>query len=123
MKKGTKSAALALAAVMMTAVLTACGSKADTASNNTVTDTAAGGSQAENTSAEAVPENGGTLTFGTNAEFPPVAAVFLRQSKNPSYSKCGMMFCRTGRAPVVDVTQHLIDRESEVTVPMAVPVR
>ncbi len=71
MKKGTKSAALALAAVMMTAVLTACGSKADTASNNTVTDTAAGGSQAENTSAEAVPENGGTLTFGTNAEFPP----------------------------------------------------
>lgn len=71
MKKGTKTAALALAAVMMTAVLTACGSKADTASNNTVTDTTASGSQAENTNAEAAPENGGTLTFGTNAEFPP----------------------------------------------------
>lgn len=71
MKKGTKTAALALAAVMMTAVLTACGSKADTASNNTVTDTTAGSSQAENTNAEAAPENGGTLTFGTNAEFPP----------------------------------------------------
>ena len=71
MKKGTKSAALALAAVMMTAVLTACGSKADTAGSNTVTDTTVGGSQAENTDADVTPENGGTLTFGTNAEFPP----------------------------------------------------
>lgn len=74
MRKVTKAAALALAAVMMTAALTACGSKADTTSNDTVTDTTANNVQTENTDEGAeqeAPEANGTLIFGTNAEFPP----------------------------------------------------
>ena len=51
MKKMTKAAALVLAAAMMVSVLTACGSSSDAAS--------------------ASAGQGGTLTFGTNAEFPP----------------------------------------------------
>lgn len=82
MKKATKTAALMLAVTMMAAALTACGSSADTANNNAVTDTtvsdtqtpestAADAGQAEADTQEAAPEAGGTLTFGTNAEFPP----------------------------------------------------
>lgn len=82
MKKATKTAALMLAVTMMTAALTACGSSADTANSNAATDTtvsntqtqestAADAGQAEANTQEAAPETGGTLTFGTNAEFPP----------------------------------------------------
>lgn len=82
MKKATKTAALMLAVTMMAAALTACGSSADTANNNAVTDTtvsntqtpestAADAGQAEADTQEAAPEAGDTLTFGTNAEFPP----------------------------------------------------
>ncbi|MDE7028417.1 MAG: transporter substrate-binding domain-containing protein [Lachnospiraceae bacterium] len=75
MKKATKAAALGLAAVMMAAALTACGGKTDT---NKADDTAASGTQTQQTDASApaqeqgeTPAAGGTLTFGTNAEFPP----------------------------------------------------
>lgn len=82
MKKATKTAALMLAVTMMAAALTACGSSADTANSNAATDTtvsntqtpestAADAGQAEADTQEAAPEAGGTLTFGTNAEFPP----------------------------------------------------
>lgn len=76
MKKSWKAAALVFATVM----LTACGSKADT---NQTNDTAVSAQpqQTEESATtdktseadvqEAVPETGGTLTFGTNAEFPP----------------------------------------------------
>lgn len=76
MRKSWKAAALVLATVM----LTACGSKADT---NQANDTAVS-AQPQKTEAavttdkesetevqSVVPEAGGTLTFGTNAEFPP----------------------------------------------------
>lgn len=56
MKKMKKAAVLVLAAVMMMSVLTACGSGSDAAS-------ASGENASEG--------QGGTLTFGTNAEFPP----------------------------------------------------
>lgn len=82
MKKATKTAALMLAVTMMAAALTACGSSADTANSNAATDTtvsntqtpestAADAGQAEADTQEVAPEAGGTLTFGTNAEFPP----------------------------------------------------
>lgn len=82
MKKTTKTAALMLAVTMMTAALTACGNSAGTTSSNAVTDTtvsntqtpestAADAGQTEAGTQEATPEAGGTLTFGTNAEFPP----------------------------------------------------
>lgn len=82
MKKATKTAALMLAVTMMAAALTACGSSADTANSNVATDTtvsntqtpestAADAGQAEADTQEAAPEAGSTLTFGTNAEFPP----------------------------------------------------
>lgn len=82
MKKATKLTALMLALAMMTTTLTACGGNADTKNNSTATDTTVTNSQpAESTPAEtdsaeagtqeAAPEAGGTLTFGTNAEFPP----------------------------------------------------
>lgn len=77
MKKATKMAALMLTLAMMTATLTACGGKADSKSNNTATDTTVTNSQpqesapADADTQEAVPTTGGTLTFGTNAEFPP----------------------------------------------------
>lgn len=82
MKKTTKTAALMLAVTMMAAALTACSSSADTANSNVATDTtvsdtqtpestAADAGQAEANTQEAAPEAGGTLTFGTNAEFPP----------------------------------------------------
>ena len=72
MKKSWKAAALVFATVM----LTACGSKADT---NQTNDTAVSAQpqQTEESATtdktseadvqEAVPETGGTLTFGTNA--------------------------------------------------------
>lgn len=82
MKKAPKTAALVLAVTMMAAALTACGSSADTTDSNAVTDTTVSNSQTqESTPADAgqadagaqetTPEAGGTLTFGTNAEFPP----------------------------------------------------
>lgn len=77
MKKTTKMAALMLALAMMTTTLTACGSNADSKSSSTATDTTITNSQTpENTPAdtdtqEATPETDNTLTFGTNAEFPP----------------------------------------------------
>ena len=55
MKKVTKAAVLVLTRAMMMSILTACGSGIDAAS-----DGASEGTQ-----------QGGTLTFGTNAEFPP----------------------------------------------------
>ncbi len=74
MKKATKTAAMLLAVTMMAAALTACGNSADTsASNNAEADTTAE-VQTQNAEAgteSAAPETGGTLTFGTNAEFPP----------------------------------------------------
>ena len=57
MKKVTKAAALVLAMAMMMSMLAACGNDASASANNGATD--AGAAQ------------GGTLTFGTNAEFPP----------------------------------------------------
>lgn len=77
MKKATKMAALMLALAMMTTTLTACGGKADSKSNSTATDTTVTNSQSQESAPadagaqEAAPETGGTLTFGTNAEFPP----------------------------------------------------
>lgn len=93
MRKLSKAAALAAAVTMMAASLMACGSTStDTAANNTVADTSAGtqkeeqdttaGTQKEeqDTSADVQTETGaqeeayaagGTITFGTNAEFPP----------------------------------------------------
>lgn len=82
MKKGTKMAALMLAMAMMTTALTACGSKADATGSSAATDTTVTSTQpqdstpadaepAEAATQEAAPEAGGTLTFGTNAEFPP----------------------------------------------------
>lgn len=77
MKKVTKMAALMLALAMMTTTLTACGGKADSKSNSTATDTTVTNSQSQESAPadagaqEAAPETGGTLTFGTNAEFPP----------------------------------------------------
>lgn len=63
MKKVTKIAALVLAMAMMMSMLTACGSDAGTTTDaaNTTNDDAADAGAAQ----------GGTLTFGTNAEFPP----------------------------------------------------
>lgn len=69
-----------LAMAMMTTALTACGG--DAKSSSTATDTTVTDSQpqdsapadtepAEAGTQEAAPEAGGTLTFGTNAEFPP----------------------------------------------------
>ena len=58
MKKMTKVTALVLAMAMTMSVLTACGGGKDAAG-------------AASDSASASPEQGGTLTFGTNAEFPP----------------------------------------------------
>lgn len=81
MKKATKTAALMLVLAMMTTALTACGNSADTSGSNAVDttvsttqtqeSTAADAGQAEAGTQEAAPEAGGTLTFGTNAEFPP----------------------------------------------------
>ena len=63
MKKVTKITALVIAMAMMMSMLTACGSDAGAATDATGTanDNAAGTDAAQ----------GGTLTFGTNAEFPP----------------------------------------------------
>ena len=63
MKKATKAAALVLAMAMMMSMLVACGSNAGTEAktSNTTNSEAAGTDTAQ----------GGTLTFGTNAEFPP----------------------------------------------------
>lgn len=77
MKKATKMAALMLALAMMTTTLTACGGNADSKNNDTATDTTVTNSQSQESAPadagaqEAAPETGGTLTFGTNAEFPP----------------------------------------------------
>ena len=63
MKKVTKAAALVLAMAMMMSMLVACGNDAGAATDasNTTNDGAA----------NADTQQGGTLTFGTNAEFPP----------------------------------------------------
>lgn len=84
MKKVTKAAALVLTIAMMASMLTACGNSADEANAdagnaNVEADVADTGNQADaaDEGADAavddvaVPEAGGTLTFGTNAEFPP----------------------------------------------------
>lgn len=81
MRKATKAAALVLALTMMTTALTACGSKADT-TGSTATDTTVSNTQTPETTAadtqqadsgaqDTAPAGGGTLVFGTNAEFPP----------------------------------------------------
>ena len=87
MKKATKVLALILAMAMMACTLVACGSSADTASADAeatteAADTEATAETAEEEAAaetedaaagteEAAPAEGGTITFGTNAEFPP----------------------------------------------------
>ena len=63
MKKVTKVAALVLAMAMMMSMLAACGNDAG-ATTNTANTT-------NGDSADAGAAQGGTLTFGTNAEFPP----------------------------------------------------
>ncbi len=63
MKKTTK-AALALAMTLMTVVLTACGGSADTPNDSADAETVS-------QNAAPAPASGATLTFGTNAEFPP----------------------------------------------------
>lgn len=63
MKKVTKIAALVLAMAMMMPMLTACGSDAGTTTDATGT--------TNNDTTDAGAAQGGTLTFGTNAEFPP----------------------------------------------------
>ena len=89
MKKATKVLALILAMAMMACTLVACGSSADTTATNTeaaateTADTEAAATETADTEAaaetedaaadteEAAPAEGGTITFGTNAEFPP----------------------------------------------------
>lgn len=89
MKKATKVLALILAMAMMACTLVACGSSADEAASDAAVETAeAADETAADTEAEAAdttadadteeaaeetaaPAEGGTLTFGTNAEFPP----------------------------------------------------
>lgn len=89
MKKATKVLALILAMAMMACTLVACGSSADEAASDVAVETAeAADETAADTEAEAAdttadadteeaaeetaaPAEGGTLTFGTNAEFPP----------------------------------------------------
>ena len=63
MKKVTKAVTLVLAMAMMMSMLVACGNDAGTTAetSNTAGNEAAGTDTAQ----------GGTLTFGTNAEFPP----------------------------------------------------
>lgn len=63
MKKVTKIAALVLAMAMMMSMLTACGSDVGTTTDATGT--------TNNDTTDAGAAQGGTLTFGTNAEFPP----------------------------------------------------
>ncbi len=77
MKKATKAAALVLTVVMMAASLTACGKSAEpgevkdttAAAQNENANTA--GEQEEADTENVAPAAGGTLIFGTNAEFPP----------------------------------------------------
>lgn len=78
MKKATKVLALILAMAMMACTLAACGSSANTETSDTsaeAADTEAAAetedSAADTESAEEAPAAGGTITFGTNAEFPP----------------------------------------------------
>ena len=89
MKKATKVLALILAMAMMACTLVACGSSADEAASDAAVETTeAADETAADTEAEAAdttadadteeaaeetaaPAEGGTLTFGTNAEFPP----------------------------------------------------
>ena len=89
MKKVKKAAVLVLAMLMMMSVLTACGGSAGTAGNeasentgvaedNTAADTdaAADDASAETAdSASGITKQEGVITFGTNAEFPPVEFV------------------------------------------------
>ena len=69
MKKATKVLALILAMAMMACTLVACGSSADTASADA--EATAETEDAAADTEEAAPAEGGTITFGTNAEFPP----------------------------------------------------
>lgn len=77
MKKATKAAALVLTVVMMAASLTACGKSAEPGEVKDTTAVAqnenanAIGEQGEADAENAAPAAGGTLIFGTNAEFPP----------------------------------------------------
>ncbi len=77
MKKATKAAALVLTVVMMAASLTACGKSAEPGEVKDTTAAAqnenanAAGEQGEADAENAAPAAGGTLIFGTNAEFPP----------------------------------------------------
>ena len=63
MKKVTKAAALALVMAVMMSMLAACGSNAGTAAGTSDT--------ADSETAGTDTAQGGILTFGTNAEFPP----------------------------------------------------
>ena len=71
MKRVTKTAALVLAMAMTMSMLVACGKDAGAATDaaNTTNDEAV--DTANDDAANAGTEQGGTLTFGTNAEFPP----------------------------------------------------
>lgn len=70
MKKTSKMAALMLALAMMTTTLAACGNSADS-KGSTATDTTVSNSQDNGTAETSTQEAENTLTFGTNAEFPP----------------------------------------------------
>lgn len=70
MKKTAKMAALMLALAMMTTTLAACGNSADS-KGSTATDTTVSNSQDNGTAETSTQEAENTLTFGTNAEFPP----------------------------------------------------
>lgn len=71
MKKVTKAAALVLAMAMMMSMLTACGSDAGAATNAADTANNDASDTSNDNASDTGATQGGTLTFGTNAEFPP----------------------------------------------------
>ena len=75
MKKVTKAAALVLAMAMMMSMLTACGSDAGAATNAADTANNDASDTSNDNASDTGATQGGTLTFGTNAEFPPFEVV------------------------------------------------
>ena len=71
MKKVTKAAALVLAMAMMMSMLTACGSDAGAATNAADTANNDASDTSNDNASDTGATQGGTLTVGTNAEFPP----------------------------------------------------
>ncbi len=69
MKKTSKVLAASLAMVLGAAAMTACGSSSSSTSSSTSAASASSTSASASSSTETA--NGGTIKFGTNAEFPP----------------------------------------------------